>query len=292
MKGHGARCAICTERLVCKRMVGKLDKKRQSCSFAHRFWSRIPNDSVASLTVEFGGCGLKGYWACGFAHIWTKLDMPHVKYEGASMGACIAVFVLCRITTYEWARSYYDLHFMTIHRGMCLSDAMRIVLLQILPEDAHTRCSGRLGIWVTRVTTLSCECIRTFHSKSVLISWLCASCHSVLTARTFTSGAFMDGMVFRYGEHAVLQPTLFISIHDIPTNVHPFVASKSIVRLVEQGAADARELLANPSVNPRIFRWMSVATTSSLHSVRFRTDALLYWIEWASRSARDDSEEN
>ena len=91
-------------------------------------------------------------------------------------------------------------------------------------------------------------------------------------------------MVFRYGRHAVEQPTLFVAIHDLPTDVHPFQASESIVRLVEQGVADARQLLAeHPRSCLRVFRWMPavVASTLNRRSLRCYIETLHYWVVWA-----------
>ena len=174
---------------------------------------------------------------------------------------------------------------LTIHGGMCLSDAVEIVLARILPDDAHVRCNHRLGVWVTHVPTLSDECIRTFASKQELVRWLSTSCHSICTSHTPTRGAYMDGMVFRYGRHAVEQPTLFVAIHDLPTDVHPFHASESIVRLVEQGVADAQQLLAHPRSCPRLFRWMPAVVVASplrRRSLRCYIETLCYWVEWAT----------
>jgi hypothetical protein len=278
-----ADCAICAEGARVRRIAQSLDARRTEARAArlHPIWHR----RAAPMTVEFGGGGLKGYWACGFAHVWSTVDAPHVAYEGASMGACVAAFLLCRVSTADWLATYYELHAMTIHDGRCLSDAMRLVLTRTLPEDAHARCRGRLGVWVTHLPSASDVCVRAFGSKDELVHWLCASSHSVCTSPTPTCGAYMDGMVFRYGRHAVERPTLFVALHDVPTDVHPFVASGSIARLVEQGADDALQLLARPRAPSPLFRWLrpppSGAAPAAARSVGWYVDVLVYWLAWA-----------
>lgn len=197
------------------------------------------------------------------------------------MGACIAAFVVCRVSTVDWIRSYYELHALTIHGGMCLSDAVHIVLARVLPEDAHVQCTGRLGIWVTHVPTMSDRRVGDFASKADLVRWLCASCHSVYTSPTPTRGAYVDGMVFRYGDHPVEFPTLFIAIHDIPTDVCAFSASTPIARLIKQGAKDAVRLLRSPTSNP-VFRWLPAS--SPVRTLGSYLGVLWYWVEWAARA--------
>jgi hypothetical protein len=288
-----AECRVCAElseqsETETGALVRYLEKAKRHASSgaAHTFWTpfwtdyadRVRRDPSERITIEFGGCGLKGYWACGFAHVWEWDRLPFLQYDGASMGACIAAFVVCRVSTVAWIRSYYELHALTIHGGMCLSDAVHIVLSRTLPDDAHVQCTGRLGIWVTHVPTMSDKRVGDFASKADLVRWLCTSCHSMYTAHTPTRGAYMDGMVLRYGDHAVESPTLFIAIHDVPTDVCAFSASAPVARLIRRGAKDAIRLLRSPT--KRIFRWLPASNPA--RSLRSYFDVVCYWAKWAA----------
>jgi hypothetical protein len=288
-------CRVCAEQRESWRLKRDLDRTKRLLARVkvHPFWrryvARLRRDPSERLTIEFGGGGLKGYWACGFAHVWADSDiahLPRVQYEGASMGACIAAFVVCRVSTVDWIRSFYDLHALTMHGGMCLSDAVHVVLSRVLPENAHTLCTSRLGIWVTHMPTLSDTRVGDFTSKSDLVRWLCTSCHSMYTSPTPTCGAYMDGMVFRYGRHSVDHPTLFIAIQDLPPDVSPFAASKSVVSLIKQGADDAIRLLRRrPNAHSPPFRWLPASHHPRTRTLGCYLEVLVYWVEWSARFA-------
>jgi hypothetical protein len=96
------------------------------------------------------GGGFSGLWAVGLLEMFHTLEdvgaMTVCTLHGYSIGALVAVFYACNFTTRESIQAYYLLQ----TRSGGLYSACREILSEILPENAHELCSGKVRIGMTR----------------------------------------------------------------------------------------------------------------------------------------------
>ncbi|KIZ07564.1 hypothetical protein MNEG_0379 [Monoraphidium neglectum] len=116
-------------------------------------------------------------------HLASRFDLTRVPMAGASGGALCAVLARCGVDPEVVTESAYQLSLdhNIWERPLGLVGVWgRIIeawLGQLLPEDAAERCSGGLGVVVTRLPSCRQELIEEYESKEDLINCCMASAH-------------------------------------------------------------------------------------------------------------------
>ena len=98
------------------------------------------------------GGGFSGLWAIGLMQVFRTLEdsgaMTIHVLHGYSIGAILAVFYACKLTTQQSIEAYYLLQ--EHAHGSGLYSACRDVIGRILPDNAHELCTGRVRIGMTQ----------------------------------------------------------------------------------------------------------------------------------------------
>jgi predicted acylesterase/phospholipase RssA len=116
-------------------------------------------------------------------YLAQRYDLTRVPMAGASGGAICAALARCGVCPDRIASSAYALsrHHKIWDKPMGLAGGWGSVIEQwlhdILPDDAHDRCSGGLGVIVTQLPTWRQLSIQEFESKADLINCVMASAH-------------------------------------------------------------------------------------------------------------------
>jgi hypothetical protein len=127
------------------------------------------------VDVVISGGGMKGYFVTGAFAVLSGLQSVHVvRMSGASAGAWCAVFMACGLNPVDWADTYYMTR-LCIRDGMSIADAYRKFARDILPPDAHKRCSGVVHLSVSVVTWSGIKnlMVSEFHDNEDLIEVKC-----------------------------------------------------------------------------------------------------------------------
>ncbi|EFN59813.1 hypothetical protein CHLNCDRAFT_133552 [Chlorella variabilis] len=124
------------------------------------------------------------YWKAGvLKYLQQHHDLAAVRLHGSSSGAMVAVLAASGVDlerAAERAGEVFTEH--GVHDrlfgllGVWGSIARRC-LEELLPEDAHTRCTGRVRLRITAWPSLSPLFLERFHSKADLIDACMASSH-------------------------------------------------------------------------------------------------------------------
>ncbi|CAD5121096.1 DgyrCDS9636 [Dimorphilus gyrociliatus] len=135
-------------------------------------------------TISFAGCGFLGIYHVGVATC-LKEYAPHLlsgKLSGASAGSLVACALMSGCCLGECTS--FTLRAATIARQSSIGplspkfNAMRLLhdgLSEVLPDNAHLICSGKLFISLTRVKDKKNVIISKFYSKDDLIEALICS---------------------------------------------------------------------------------------------------------------------
>jgi hypothetical protein len=98
------------------------------------------------------GGGFSGLWAIGLMQVFRALEdsgaMTIHVLHGYSIGAILAVFYACNLTTQQSIEAYYLLQ--EHAHGSGLYSACRDVISRVLPDNAHELCTGRVRVGMTQ----------------------------------------------------------------------------------------------------------------------------------------------
>ncbi|ELT89705.1 hypothetical protein CAPTEDRAFT_104291 [Capitella teleta] len=142
--------------------------------------------SPTQLNLSFAGCGFLGIYHVGVASCIQKYA-PHLisnHITGASAGSLVAAGMLCNLPigeaatfTLNLARKARDRALGPLHPQFNITNHLRSGLEVFLPENAHTICTGRLFVSLTRVRDRKNVLMSQFDSKDDLIQCLLCSAH-------------------------------------------------------------------------------------------------------------------
>eukprot|EP00037_Helgoeca_nana_P015243 m.142539 g.142539 ORF g.142539 m.142539 type:complete len:325 (-) comp22929_c0_seq1:103-1077(-) len=144
--------------------------------------------------VSYSGCGWLLTFHAGATDTLLQADVlqPEPMYYGVSGGSIVAVAMAIGTEPEELLRiafSTYDETPRGIKIWARVDEILQKKFGDLFPDDAHTLCSGRVGIGVTRVwPSPKSLMITEFESKDDLISTVIASC--------FVPG-YIDGSLMR-----------------------------------------------------------------------------------------------
>lgn len=152
----------------------------------------------------FQGGGQYVFWMLGVRdYLNAQWDMSDTTMIGASSGALCVVLTACGVATTKVLTAteliYKKYQPMSRMLGVCgiWSGMVKEWLELLLPDDAHTRCSGRTHIIVSRFRRPPLI-VSTFESKQDLIECLMATTHlpfymNYMPFRTFRGEWCYDG---------------------------------------------------------------------------------------------------
>jgi hypothetical protein len=145
-----------------------------------------PTTDTHTLPIRLGwaGSGLFFWWQLGaVAFLRDRYDLTKIRQVGASGGALAAALAACDACpdrTMDVALELSERYGVWSRPLGLMGVWGRIVeewLEELLPEDAHERCSGRVGVVYTVLPTCEQVVIDSFSSKRDLIDCLLASAH-------------------------------------------------------------------------------------------------------------------
>ena len=161
---------------------------------------------MEDVNLSFSGCGFLGIYHVGVASC-IKQYAPSLfqnKIMGASAGALVGCVLMCgcclgQCTSYtlRLASKARQRALGPLHPEFDLIRHLRQGLEEILPIDAHIRCTGRLFVSVTRVSDGENVLLSNFPTREHLIQALMCSTfiplYSGMTPPTFDGVAYVDG---------------------------------------------------------------------------------------------------
>lgn len=147
----------------------------------------VINDHLSS--ISFAGCGFLCIYHVGVAAALRMFVPEELRSRwtlyGASSGSLVSALLLCADTNSfgsaarlllensAQARSFFYQPFKALDFKSVLLDGLE----EILPADAHTICSGRLHISLTRMRDLRNVIVSEFASRQELIDAIICSCY-------------------------------------------------------------------------------------------------------------------
>ncbi|XP_066525832.1 patatin-like phospholipase domain containing 3 isoform X3 [Hoplias malabaricus] len=144
-------------------------------------------DLKGGWNISFAGCGFLGIYHIGVASCLLE-QAPYLIHRagriyGASAGALTASVLTsqaclekCCEDVIEVAKEARKRNLGPLHPTFNLVKVLRSGLQRDLPEDAHTRASGKLCVSLTRVSDGENVLVSDFNSKDELIQALVCSC--------------------------------------------------------------------------------------------------------------------
>lgn len=157
--------------------------------------------------LSFCGCGFLGIYHVGVASCFHEYapQLSMHKISGSSAGALVAVAHICgnlqlAYATTDILRVAIDARARTLgplHPSFDINAIIRDALERGLPDDVHTRVSGKLHISLTRLDDLENVIVSKFDSKEDVIQALICSCFipcwSGFAAPKYKGVAYIDG---------------------------------------------------------------------------------------------------
>jgi hypothetical protein len=145
---------------------------------------RTAGTARPALTLSWAGSGIYFWWQLGAVqYLMERFDLSKVPHVGASGGALCAVIAACGVDPQSVMESAYalSLHHNIWERPMGLLGVWGSIiekwLHDTLPDDAHERCNGKVGIVVTELPSCRQVVHDQFTDKADLINCAMASAH-------------------------------------------------------------------------------------------------------------------
>ncbi|KAK4321721.1 hypothetical protein Pmani_007518 [Petrolisthes manimaculis] len=163
-----------------------------------------PLDSLEAVT--FCGCGFLGIYLVGAATCLQQ-HRPRLlqgRLGGSSVGSLISTCIVCdvplqvvRDSLLKTAKASRQYLFGAFNPTFQLEEPLMRNLLELLPEDAHIRASGRLFLSLTRVTSLSNEVVSEYETRDELLRAVLCCCFlpgiSGFSVPNFQGRRYIDG---------------------------------------------------------------------------------------------------
>jgi hypothetical protein len=226
-----------------------------------------PLDASQPLDLVISGGALRGYYMVGVADALKRCQGVQIgRLAGASAGAWCAVFIACGLSAVDWAETYTATQRLMAD-GTPLLDAYRRFRADLLPPDAHLRCSGRVFISITEVRggLLHNTVVSEFHSREdVLAACIASSQLPFISTRgfgwRFRGSLVLDGgmtnnvPVFRGSP----RPQLVVRLSRVPYPLSLALtpADPCIEALIVRGAVDAARLLSGSGPAAPSLEWV------------------------------------
>ncbi|XP_042859400.1 patatin-like phospholipase domain-containing protein 2 [Penaeus japonicus] len=165
---------------------------------------RRPIDSISGVT--FCGCGFLGVYLVGVAS-YLQEHVPCVlekQFGGSSVGSLVAICLICDIPLYHirqkllaTAKEANNKFLGTLNPSFSLETPLLRALLDLLPEDAHIKATGRLFLSLTKASRLSNELVSDFKTRKELVQAIICCCYvpivSGFSVPSFKGNVYVDG---------------------------------------------------------------------------------------------------
>uniref|UniRef100_A0A3Q0S3I4 PNPLA domain-containing protein n=1 Tax=Amphilophus citrinellus TaxID=61819 RepID=A0A3Q0S3I4_AMPCI len=158
--------------------------------------------------ISFAGCGFMGIYYIGATSCilerFPRFIQDASKIYGASAGALTAAvltlgipLVLCKIHFWNLINPWKH-RLGPLHPSFNLLQRVQDTVLNHLPEDAHVRASGKLGVSLTRVSDVKNVLVSEFDSREELIQVYFTVWHPFtqpyLSIQHYVDGAVTDNL--------------------------------------------------------------------------------------------------
>lgn len=223
----------------------------------------FPVDDRPILGVAGGGVFF--FWEVGvLKYLSERYRLQDVNLIGVSAGALASVLVACQVDFDRSVRRAYDICVERdiFNRPGGLQGVWGAILRQwlddLLPENAHERCQGRVKIIATRMPRMKLCYLEEFQTRDDLIDSLLASVHIPF---------FLDGNgSFKYKDEAYIDGSIFDFFFG--TCWGWFVATCLCLTVRKRSLPFARSLLASDRFS---------GTNSSLLTIDGRSEIIDYF---------------
>ncbi|XP_030578806.1 patatin-like phospholipase domain-containing protein 2 [Archocentrus centrarchus] len=167
-------------------------------------------DLKKEWSISFAGCGFMGIYYIGATSCilerFPRFIQDASKIYGASAGALTAAVLTlgiplekCCADLMSIAKEARKHRLGPLHPSFNLLQRVQDTLLNHLPEDAHVRASGKLGVSLTRVSDVKNVLVSEFDSREELIQALICSCfvpfYCGIIPPTYRRVHYVDGAV-------------------------------------------------------------------------------------------------
>ena len=168
----------------------------------------FPVDDRPILGVAGGGVFF--FWEVGvLKYLSERYRLQDMNLIGVSAGALASVLVACQVDFDRSVRRAYDI---CVERDIfnrpgglqgVWGPILRQWLDELLPENAHERCEGRVKIIATRMPRMKLCYLEEFQTRNDLIDSLLASVHIPFFldgngSFKYRGEAFIDGSIFDF----------------------------------------------------------------------------------------------
>mmetsp|Transcript_11205 Transcript_11205/g.19148 ORF Transcript_11205/g.19148 Transcript_11205/m.19148 type:complete len:379 (-) Transcript_11205:103-1239(-) len=146
------------------------------------------------IDVVISGGGMKGFFSVGcWSVLKTLIEKKQIsvkRWAGTSVGAGCVAYMCCGIDPVLWSNTYWRTRRLIRSDGVTIVESFKILSDEVLPDNAHELCSGKVFISITLLTVFGPKniIVSKFHSKSDLIEAVTASCSiPFMTSRNIVS---------------------------------------------------------------------------------------------------------
>ena len=139
-------------------------------------------DAPEEIDVVISGGGMKGYFVVGawsvLFHTLKEKRFTVKRWAGTSVGAASAIYMCCGVDPVIWSNTYWRTRRLIRSQGTSIVESFRILSHELLPDNAHELCTGKVFLSITLLTVLG--------PKNVIVSEFCT--FSLLSTRLLFPG--------------------------------------------------------------------------------------------------------
>lgn len=156
--------------------------------------------------VTFCGCGFLGIYMVGVAEVLLehRPDLLQGRIGGSSVGSLVAACLVTGVPLQKLRHALLHVADLAqaytlgpLNPWFTLEEPLLQGLLELLPQDAHIKASGRLFLSLTRLSNLSNEVVSEYPTRDELLRAILCCCWlpgiSSFTAPTFMGKSYIDG---------------------------------------------------------------------------------------------------
>lgn len=140
------------------------------------------DDNPLEIDVVVSGGGMKGFFIVGCWSILKSLiennKISVNRWAGTSVGAGCVAYMCCGVDPVLWSNTYWKTRRLIRSESITIVESFRKLSHELLPDNAHELCSGKVFISLTLLTIFGPKnvIISKYHSKADLIEAVVSSC--------------------------------------------------------------------------------------------------------------------